>query len=139
MSKRKYGLALSLVLAAGTLLGACGTDKEKEKDNSSSTGGNESDFSVAMVTDVGGVDDKSFNQSAWEGIKKFGEENGLTEGDGGYAYLQSKGEADYTPNLNALTRRDFDLVFRCRIHDGRCQSERLLNNNRIRNSVLSTV
>ncbi|GEN81969.1 putative lipoprotein YufN [Sporosarcina luteola] len=111
MSKRKYGLALSLVLAAGTLLGACGTDKDKDKDSSSSKGGNESDFSVAMVTDVGGIDDKSFNQSAWEGIKKFGEDNKLSEGDGGYAYLQSKGEADYIPNLNALVRRDFNLVF----------------------------
>ncbi|HEX5564875.1 MAG TPA: BMP family protein, partial [Sporosarcina sp.] len=48
---------------------------------------------------------------AWEGIQKFGKDNGLSEGDGGYAYLQSKGEADYTSNLNALTRRDFDLVF----------------------------
>lgn len=109
MSKRKYGLALSLVLAAGTLLGACGTDKEK----TTSKGGNnsESEFSLAMVTDVGGVDDKSFNQSAWEGIQKYGKDNGLSEGDGGYAYLQSKGEADYTSNLNALTRRNFDLVF----------------------------
>ncbi|MFD1204207.1 MULTISPECIES: BMP family protein [Sporosarcina] len=112
MSKRKYGLALSLVLAAGTLLGACGTDKEKDKEGSSSSdGGNTSDFSVAMVTDVGGVDDKSFNQSAWEGIQKFGEENNLSEGDGGYAYLQSKDDSDYIPNLNALTRRDFDLVY----------------------------
>lgn len=112
MSKRKYGLALSLVLAAGTLLGACGTDKDKDKGSTSSKGGNESDFSLAMVTDVGGVDDKSFNQSAWEGIKEFGKDNGLAEGqDGGYAYLQSKSEADYTVNLNALTRRDFNLVF----------------------------
>ncbi|WOV86065.1 BMP family protein [Sporosarcina oncorhynchi] len=111
MSKRKYGLALSLVLAAGTLLGACGTDKDKEKDNSSSAGGNDSDFSIAMVTDVGGIDDKSFNQSAWEGIKLFGKDNNLAEGDGGYAYLQSKDESDYTSNLNALTRRDFDVVF----------------------------
>ena len=38
------------------------------------------DFSIAMVTDVGGVDDKSFNQSAWEGIKQFGEDNGLEKG-----------------------------------------------------------
>lgn len=111
MSKRKYGLALSLVLAASALLGACGTDKDKEKDTSSSTGGNASDFSIAMVTDVGGIDDKSFNQSAWEGIKQFGKDHDMSEGDGGYAYLQSKDDSDYTPNLNALTRRDFDLVF----------------------------
>ena len=31
MSKRKFGLALSMVLAAGTILGACGTDKAKDK------------------------------------------------------------------------------------------------------------
>ena len=42
-----------------------------------------------MVTDTGGVDDKSFNQSAWKGIQEYGEENGLKKGDGGYDYLQS--------------------------------------------------
>ena len=41
--------------------------------------GNKSDdakknFTVAMVTDVGGVDDKSFNQSAWEGVQKWGKQ-----------------------------------------------------------------
>lgn len=30
-----------------------------------------------MVTDVGGVDDKSFNQSAWEGLTSFGKDNDL--------------------------------------------------------------
>lgn len=30
-----------------------------------------------MVTDVGGVDDKSFNQSAWEGLQAFGKDNNL--------------------------------------------------------------
>ena len=39
MSKRKFGLALSMVLAAGTILGACGTDKAK--DNAGTTGGTE--------------------------------------------------------------------------------------------------
>ena len=67
-------------------------------------------FSVAMVTDVGGVDDKSFNQSAWEGLQEFGEENGLKKGKGGYDYLQSKSDADYATNLNTLARQDFDLV-----------------------------
>src|SRR5690606_4801569 len=71
-----------------------------------------SDFSSAMVTDVGGVDDKSFNQSAWEGLKKFAEDNGLeVEADGGVDYLQSQSDADYNTNLNNLIRRDFDVVF----------------------------
>ena len=102
MKKRKFGLLITSVVAAGAVLAACGED-----DNSGSGG----DFSVAMVTDVGGVDDKSFNQSAWEGIKKFGEENGLSKGNGGYDYLQSESDADYNQNLNNLIRRDFDLVF----------------------------
>ncbi|MBO0959867.1 BMP family ABC transporter substrate-binding protein [Neobacillus sp. MM2021_6] len=105
MKKRKIGAALALVLAAGTLLGACG------KSNDSNGGDNEKGFSVAMVTDVGGVDDKSFNQSSWEGLQKFGKENGLKEGKGGYEYLASKSDADYTTNLNALVRQKFDLVY----------------------------
>jgi basic membrane protein A len=64
-----------------------------------------------MVTDIGGVDDKSFNQSAWQGLQKFGKENDLKKGDGGFDYLQSKSDADYNTNLNKLVRRDFDLVF----------------------------
>ena len=42
-----------------------------------------------MVTDVGGVDDKSFNQSSWEGLQKFGKDNGLKEKTN-YRYLQSE-------------------------------------------------
>ncbi|SER52330.1 BMP family protein [Psychrobacillus sp. OK032] len=115
MTKRKFGLGLSLVLAAGTILGACGTkDDEKTSTGSEGTesGTTESkDFSIAMITDVGGVDDKSFNQSAWEGIQAWGAEHGLEKGDGGYDYLQSAGDADYVTNLNNLVRRDFDLVY----------------------------
>ncbi|PGY10750.1 BMP family protein [Bacillus sp. AFS031507] len=110
MKKRKIGMALSLVLAAGTLLGACGKSDDTSKEPA--TGGEKANkFSVAMVTDVGGVDDKSFNQSAWEGLQKFGKDNGLTKGKGGYDYLQSKSDADYSTNLNTLARQDFDLVY----------------------------
>ena len=110
LTKRKFGLALSMVLAASTLLAACGTDKEETK---TGNGGEteKNDFSVAMVTDIGGVDDKSFNQSAWKGLQDFGADNGLEKGDGGIDYLQSKSDADYNTNLNKLVRRDFDLVF----------------------------
>ena len=106
MKKRKFGLALSAVLAAGTILGACGNN-----DDSSEKSSDKDNFTVAMVTDVGGVDDKSFNQSAWEGIQEFGKENGLKKGKGGYDYLQSASDADYATNLNSLVRNEFDLIF----------------------------
>jgi basic membrane protein A and related proteins len=114
MNKRKMGLALSLALSAGTILGACG--KEEEKDTTGETTETpeettEEVFTAAMVTDVGGVDDKSFNQSAWEGLQAFGSEKGLTEGKEGYSYLQSQSDADYETNLNNLARQGYNLVF----------------------------
>ncbi|MFJ7404926.1 MULTISPECIES: BMP family protein [unclassified Lysinibacillus] len=114
MKKRKFGLVLSSVLAASAILGACGAkDEEKPaKDNAASGDKNtEETFSVAMVTDVGGVDDKSFNQSAWEGVQAYGKEHNLSKGTGGFDYLQSASDADYETNLNSLIRRDFNLVF----------------------------
>lgn len=110
MKKRKFGLALSLALAASTFLSACG-NADKEEGSSSEGSTKEDAFTVAMVTDVGGVDDKSFNQSAWEGLKAYGKEVGLEEGKEGYSYLQSQSDADYSTNLNTLARQDFDLVF----------------------------
>jgi basic membrane protein A and related proteins len=110
LAKRKYALALSALLAAGTLLGACGTSGD-DKGSSDKGGEKEDNFTVAMVTDTGGVDDKSFNQSAWKGIQDFGKENGLEKGDNGFDYLQSASDADYETNLNQLVRREFDIVF----------------------------
>ncbi|MGG1397479.1 BMP family ABC transporter substrate-binding protein [Bacillus salipaludis] len=106
MIKRKMALLLTLLLAAGTILGACG------KGNNNSTGGNKKNgFSAGMVTDVGGVDDKSFNQSSWEGLQAFGKANNMEKGKGGYDYLQSTSDADYVTNLTTLARQGFNLVF----------------------------
>ncbi|MDZ5473417.1 BMP family protein [Bacillus sp. 31A1R] len=109
MKKRKFGLALSLVLAAGTILGACGKTDEGKEDGG---GANKeaANIKVGLVTDTGGVDDKSFNQSAWEGLKKFGAEHNLEEGKG-FRYLQSEKEADYIPNLSKFADGGYDLTF----------------------------
>ncbi|TCI56000.1 BMP family ABC transporter substrate-binding protein [Exiguobacterium sp. SH1S21] len=110
MNKKKTILsALAAGLTLSTVLAACGGD-ENEGTSSNGEGGEASDFKVAMVTDTGGVDDKSFNQSAWEGLKKFGEDNNLTENEG-YKYLQSSKQADYQPNLQQLARDNFNLIY----------------------------
>ncbi|SFA76634.1 nucleoside-binding protein [Lentibacillus halodurans] len=118
MKNRKLLMLFALLLSIGMLLAACGgSDSEEDagSDNGSDNESNESDeetpeFTSAMVTDVGGVDDKSFNQSAWEGLKAWGEEHGLEEGEG-YDYAQSNNDSDYAPNLNRLVREDYNLVF----------------------------
>ncbi len=113
MRKRKFGFALSFVLAASTILGACGAAND-DQGTGTDQGGDATqeavNFRAGLVTDTGGVDDKSFNQSAWEGLVQFGQENGLTEGEG-YRYLQSNAEAEYIPNLTQFAEGGFDLTF----------------------------
>ena len=64
-----------------------------------------------VITDVGGVDDKSFNQSAWEGLSKWGEENGKEKGVDGFDYLESKSDSDYVTNINTAVQGGFNLLF----------------------------
>ena len=58
-----------------------------------------------MVTDVGGVNDGSFNQSAWEGLQRAGEAFGCE-----VKYIESKGDADYVPNIESFLDEDYDLI-----------------------------
>ncbi|MBM7572085.1 BMP family lipoprotein [Aquibacillus albus] len=126
MKKNHFLLLIGLLFSIAFVLGACGAAEEEDNANNvdetengnAEEGADEgtdeatetADFSVAMVTDVGGVDDKSFNQSAWEGIQAFGEENGLSKGEG-FDYAQSDADADYMPNLNRLIQQDYNLIF----------------------------
>jgi basic membrane protein A len=68
-----------------------------------------SSIRVGLVTDIGGIDDKSFNQGTWEGIKQFGKEMGGKEGKD-FKYLQSTAEADYVPNLSTFADEKLDLI-----------------------------
>lgn len=61
---------------------------------------------VALVTDTGGIDDKSFNQGTWEGIQRFVSENNISN----YTYLQSESDADYIPNLSTVSDEGYKIV-----------------------------
>jgi len=82
--------------AVAVTLAACGEAPEEEG------GGTETEASgeqirACAVLDVGGVDDRSFNQSAWSGMEQANEANPNIE----VSYVQSQGDADYLPNLRA--------------------------------------
>lgn len=62
-------------------------------------------YKVGLVLSVGGVNDESFNQSAWEGSLKAQEEYGVE-----VSYLESQSDADYTPNIETFIDRDTDLI-----------------------------
>jgi basic membrane protein A and related proteins len=63
-------------------------------------------FSACQVTDTGGIDDLSFNQTAWKGVLDAQEKLGI-EG----RYLESQAETDYEANINSLLGGQCDVIF----------------------------
>lgn len=68
----KKGLALLLAFILVFSLVACGGGDEQTPTEETNT------YDVAMITDVGTIDDKSFNQGTWEGVVAYCEENNIT-------------------------------------------------------------
>ena len=62
-------------------------------------------FTACQVTDVGGIDDASFNQTAWRGVENAIANRGI---DG--RFLESQSETDYAANLNALMDGSCDII-----------------------------
>lgn len=94
MKKRVMSLLLAAAMTA-TMLAGCGSSKEENNAPAQNDGQNaveentEADAAddaadsadgaeLALVIDVGTIDDKSFNQGSWEGIQKYAEENGVS-------------------------------------------------------------
>ena len=96
MKKRILACMLSLVVA-GSMIGCSSKDEETSKDQ----------IRVGMVTDAGDIDDKSFNQGTWEGVKKAEEELGVE-----INYLKPAGEteAEYNIEIGNLYDAGYNLV-----------------------------
>ena len=65
----------------------------------------EKKLKVGMVTDIGGLNDRSFNEAAYKGLQRAESELGAE-----IRALTSKAPTDYVPNLSTLARQQFDLV-----------------------------
>ncbi len=94
MKKKVLAAAFSTAMIAA--LAACGTTAFAEEG---------SDFKVGLITDVGGVNDGSFNQSSWEGLQRAMEDMGIEAN-----YLESSTDADYAPNIETFVDEEYDLI-----------------------------
>ena len=63
-------------------------------------------YKIGMVTDVGGINDQSFNQFAWAGLQNLAAEDPSFE----VHYLESKTDADYQTNINTFIDEEYDLI-----------------------------
>jgi basic membrane protein A len=62
-------------------------------------------ISVGMVTDTGGIDDKSFNNLSWQGVQKGISDLGISG-----KYLESHQQSDYAKNIQQLIGEKDDLI-----------------------------
>lgn len=93
--KKIATLAMATVVSASLLVGCSGNNESASDDK----------ITVAMITDVAGVNDQSFNQSAWEGLQRAEKELGIE-----VKYLESKQDSDYATNIETLVDEDVDLI-----------------------------
>lgn len=71
---KKLLAIMSAMLLAASLLAGCGGAPAAGSGAGTGSGG----YELALVTDIGTIDDKSFNQGSWEGLVKYAEEKGIS-------------------------------------------------------------
>ncbi|WP_229399907.1 BMP family lipoprotein [Micromonospora okii] len=95
----------SAFVAGGLVLGAAACGEAPEDDNNAAGTGAKK-YTACMVTDVGGIDDKSFNSSAWKGLQEANKANSNID----VKYVASKAEADYEVNLTGFVNQKCDFI-----------------------------
>lgn len=90
---------LIMILLAVTVISGCSKSERPKAQQSGK-------LRAAVVTDVGGIGDLSFNAMAWEGLQRAGKDLGIE-----IKFLESKEQADYAPNLRKFAEQGYDLVF----------------------------
>ena len=99
--KKLFAIGLAFTMMT-TLLVGC-SNKNDGADNTS-----KDVYTIGMITDTGGVNDESFNQSTWEGLQKAEEKYGSDKVK--VKYLESTKDADYVPNIETFVEEDLDLI-----------------------------
>lgn len=89
--KKLYSI-IALLIIASLALSACG-------------GGGAKKLKIGLVTDTGGVNDKSFNQSAWAGVQKAAAEFGFEAN-----YIESKQQTDYEKNIDQFATEGYNVI-----------------------------
>lgn len=98
---KKIYVVMALLIVASMILTACGAGAPTAEDCTK-----EEVFCVGVVTDVGKVNDKSFNQSAWEGVQKSN-----TDGVADVVqFIETADAKDYAKNIAQFGDAGYDVI-----------------------------
>ena len=103
---KKRGIACVLALIATMSLVACGTTKKENTTDENHDTDVKNNFSVSIVSDTGGINDQSFNQSAWEALERLNDKYGVK-----VSYLESVQASDYATNLDKMIDQGNDFIW----------------------------
>lgn len=105
----KWARSLALLATFAILASACSEDTGGGGGGGGGETGGQAlpgeGFHGCYVSDAGGVDDRSFNQTIHEGMLRAESELGIQ-----YSFVESQTAADYAPNLQAFVDQDCDLI-----------------------------
>lgn len=108
MKAKRYLVASGAVLALA-LAGCGGSTGSSSAGGTASSGSGDCSsttvFCVGLVTDLGKIDDKSFNQSAWEGVQKAGSDLGAQT-----KYIETVATTDYANNIKQFLDAKYDVI-----------------------------
>jgi len=106
----------ALAVSATVLIAACGSSKSSAPSagatSSSASAGSSGAAATGsktlgcMVTDTGGINDRSFNASSWAGMQAAAAANSNVT----VKYLQSTTQSDYTPNINTFISQKCNII-----------------------------
>jgi basic membrane protein A len=92
---------MTILIVLSMVVAACGPAAPTEPEEPTE----ECKLKVGMVSDVGGIDDASFNQNTWEGLVMAEEELGVCA-----QFIESQAQADYEKNITEFAEQDYDLI-----------------------------
>ena len=101
---KKFYTVFAVLAIAALALSACGGAEEAPVASDDNCA-DEAVLCVGLVTDVGEIDDKSFNQSAWEGVQQAADELGAFT-----KYVETKDAKDYAANIALFANKDYDVI-----------------------------